>query len=287
VQLEDHPARRATRYHWAAGLNPLHWGPALLGWGAAIVSGGMGAVLGYEPGITLAPWLAVGAMAWSGVWLVAMPNTPRFRRAVDAALKARYEHDFDYQYAELIERIDSDLHDKVQSLGRLRDHARTILTDKFGEHDLFAKDNLQKLDTLATSYLQLLVALSEYDQYLSLVDPESIEHELVAAERGAQVDDEVLRQARQRHVDLLKNRLTRYQRAQKRLELIQAQCRNIDTTLKLLIDQAMVAVDPQRVGRDIDQVLTNIRESEILTAELQTYEDLERELDDTRAREVE
>lgn len=280
MRYDEHPARRPTRYHWAAGMHPLHIGGALAGWAATFAAGITSA---FTPeAALLTPWLATASLAWSGFWLVAMPSNPRFRRAVDARSEARYEHDYGYQVGALRDRIDSDLRDKIDDITRLRDRAREILTGKFGEHDLFAKDNLDKLDKLAISYLQLLVALSEYDEYLSLVDPESIERELQAAEGAAGVEDRALREVRNRQVELLRNRLTRYRRASQRLGLLQAQCRNVETTMKLLIDQAMTAPDAQRVGRDIDEVLSNIRESEILTQELAGYEDLERELDDTR-----
>jgi hypothetical protein len=282
---EEHPARRPTRYHWAAGLNPMHWSGALIGWGATFAAGITSA---FEPqAALLTPWLAAASLAWSGFWLVVMPNNARFKRAVDARLEDKYENDYDYQCAALRERIDPDLHGKVGDISRLRDRAREILTSKFGEHDLFARDNLEKLDKLAISYLQLLTALSEYDEYLSLVDPDSIEHELETAKEAVQAEDPTLRDVRQRQVELLQNRLTRYQRAGQRLKLLQAQCRNVETTMKLLIDQAMTAPDAQRVGRDIDQVLENIRESEILTAELATYDDMERQLDDTRLKDLE
>ncbi|GEM_PF-2354576 len=280
MRYDEHPARRPTRYHWAAGTSPLHIGGALAGWAATFAAGITSA---FTPeAALLTPWLATASLAWSGFWLVVMPSNPRFRRAIDARDAARYEHDYGFQAAALRDRIDSDLYDKIDDITRLRDRAREILTGKFGEHDLFAKDNLDKLDKLAISYLQLLVALSEYDEYLSLVDPESIERELESAQGAAEVEDRTLREVRHRQVELLRNRLTRYQRASQRLGLLQAQCRNVETTMKLLIDQAMTAPDAQRVGRDIDEVLSNIRESEILTQELAGYEDLERELDDKR-----
>lgn len=282
---EDHPAHRPTRYHWAAGLNPLHWGGALLGWGATFAAGISSA---FTPeAALLTPWLAAASLAWTGFWLVAVPNNPRFKRAVDARLTAKYENDFSFQRASLGQRIDPELRAKVDDIARLRDRAREILKSKFGEHDLFAHDNLEKLDKLAISYLQLLTALSEYDEYLSLVDPDSIERELESAQEAVDSSDPQLREVRTRQVELLKNRLTRYNRAGQRLKLLQAQCRNVETTMKLLIDQAMTAPDAERVGRDIDQVLNNIRESELLTAELASYEDLERELDDSRLAERE
>jgi hypothetical protein len=263
----------------------MHLGGALIGWGATFAAGITAA---FEPqAALLTPWLAALSLAWSGFWLVAVPNNPRFKRAVDARLKAKYENDFSYQAAALGDRIDTDLMAKVDDITRLRNRAREILTTKFGEHDLFAKDNLEKLDKLAISYLQLLTALSEYDEYLSLVDPQSIERELESAESADDSAEPQLAEVRQRQVELLKNRLTRYRRAGQRLKLLQAQCRNVETTMKLLIDQAMTAPDAERVGRDIDQVLNNIRESELLTAELASYDDLERELDDTRMKERE
>ena len=282
MNREEHPATRPTRYHWAAGAHPAHITGALAGWAATIGAG----LASLDPTVT--GILATLSLAWSGYWLLAVPNISRFRRLTDARLLAVYENDFAYQEVELGERIHPDLRDKVQDIARLRNRAREILTGKFGEHDVFARDNLEKLDILAISYLQLLVALSEYDEYLSLVDPGNIENELAQARaRVAEVKDPTIKDARQRQVDLLANRLERYHRAETRLELLQAQSRNVETTMKLLIDQAMTAADAQRVGRNIDEVLSNIRSSEILNEELAVYDDLEREIDDHRFRELE
>jgi len=282
MNREEHPATRPTRYHWAAGANPAHVAGAVAGWIATIGTG----VSSLDPSI--AGVLATLTLAWSGYWMLVMPNMPRFKRLTDARLLAQYENDYAYQKVELSERIHPDLRDKISDITRLRDRAREILTGKFGDHDLFARDNLEKLDTLAISYLQLLVALSEYDEYLSLVDPGNIENEMEQARaRVDEVQDEVIKAARQRQVDLLSNRLERYHRAESRLELLQAQSRNVETTMKLLIDQAMTAADAQRVGRNIDEVLSNIRSSEILNEELAVYDDLERDLEDSRMRELE
>lgn len=278
MQDPDHPARKPTRYHWAAGTNPLHWLPALCGWvGAGLLGSLAGA--GQEwagPGAGLA---ALAALGWSGVWLLVLPITPRFKRSVDANLAGLYENDYSYQYSGLVGRINPNLHSRAGDITRLRDKAREILTGKFGDHDPFAKDNLEKLDRLAISYLQLLASLSEYDEYLSLVNPQSIEDQLKDEEEKHAASSGDIHTTQERTISLLKNRLDRYNKAKQRVELIKAQCKSLDTTMKLLVDQAMVAADPKRVGRDIDQVLHNIKESEILTADLAAFDELEREID--------
>jgi hypothetical protein len=282
VRPPEHPARRPTRYHWAAGLSPLHLAPALGAWLAVLMLGVTGP---FMPAVLLAiPWLAAAALLWSAFWLFLVPNDARFRRVVDAKLQAQYENDYSFQLADLLGRIDKDLHDKVQDLTLLRDKAREILSAKFGERDPFAKDNLEKLDRLAISYLQLLAVLSEYAQYMSLVDPPKIEADLAAAEQQAAGAAPALADVRGKQVLLLRSRLERYRQAEERSALAQAQCVNVETTMKLLVDQAMTVADPQRVGQDIDQVLENIRDSEVLQSELQTFDDLERELDGHRLR---
>jgi hypothetical protein len=282
----EHPANRPTRYHWAAGLNRAHLGVAALGWAGVVATGVAGVA---DPIFSyMSSGLAMATLAWHGVWLLVLPSTPRFKRLTDAQLNARYEHDYGFQLAHLFPRVHRDLADKVETITRIRDRAREIMKSKFGSSDPFAVDNLEKLDTLAISYLQLLVAITEYDEYLSLVDPSNIEHDLQAAQTAvAQAADGTLKAARQRQVELLTNRLARYHQAEQRIELIREQCRNLETTMKLLVDQAMTAADSQRVGQDIDEVLRNIRESEVLTEELATYDDLERELDSIRGHDLE
>lgn len=283
MRVPDHPGLRPTRFHWAAGLNPLHLAPALGAW-LAVLMLGITAPLGLPQVLPVIPWIVAAALLWSGFWLFLVPNNPRFRRLVDAKLHAQYENDYGFQLADLIPKIDPDLQGKVQDTTELRDRARQILSEKYGSSDPFAKDNREKLDKLAISYVQLLAALSEYAQYMSLVDPPSIERDLAEAQRLAQDAPPALADVRAKQVLLLTNRLERYRRAEERSALVQAQCANVETTMKLLVDQAMTAADPQRVGRNIDQVLDNIRDSEVLKDELAAFDDLERDLEDHRMR---
>jgi hypothetical protein len=286
MEYGDHPAKRPTRYHWAAGLNPLHWGPALAGWASTLVLGGV-SLAGQEWAGPISMLTGTAALGWSALWLLLVPATPAFKRVTDSKLLAQFENDYGYQLVDLSARIHPDLRDKVDMITAVRDKAREILAGKFGERDPFAQDNLEKLDRLAINYLQLLVALSEYDEYTSLVDPVNIRRELEAAIQEVDAADETIKAARQRTVELLQNRLQRYEKALRRIELIKAQCKNVEATMKLLVDQAMTAHDPKRVGKDIDVVLNNIQESEILSAELSAYDDLEAQLDSTRFRSAE
>nr|MDQ3023320.1 hypothetical protein [bacterium] len=165
MNQHDHPAHRSTRYHWAAGLNPLHWVPVLGAWLAVFLLGLTAlAIPAMRSAVTVfIPFISIAALAWSGLWLIVVPNTPRFRRATDAKLRGEYEDDFDYRMLEYQERIHADLRGNAADISTLRDKAREMLKGKFGDDDPFAKDNLLKLDRLAISYLQMLVALTEYD----------------------------------------------------------------------------------------------------------------------------
>jgi hypothetical protein len=288
VRAYDHPAHRSTRYHWAAGLNPWHWVPALGAWIAVFLLGltALGTPLVRGEVTALIPFLVLGALAWSGYWLVAVPNMPRFKRATDARLRNEYENDFDYRMLEYQDRISVDWQGKVSDMCILRDKAREMLKSKFGEEDPFAKDNLVKLDRLAISYLQMLVAQTEYEQYISLVDPGSIEADLEAAKLNITQagSDAALRDVGSKQVTLLEGRLARVHKAQEQMQIVKGQLKNVETTMKLLLDTAMTVADPKRVGRDIDMVLQNIRDSEVLSQELATYDDLERELDHNKVR---
>ena len=284
--MRPESSHNPARYHWAAMRHPVHIFGAVAGWlttAGLSVSAIMGSV-GSDP----AGWAALASIAWTGFWLLALPGNRRFQRVTDSVLAERHANDFDYQNAALKGRISPDLRNKQSDIALLRNKAREILEDKFGTNDPFARDNLDKLDSLAISYLQLLVILTEYDHYLSLVDPESLEDDLEKAQAElAESSDSAIREARENRVRLLENRLEKYHGTGNRLELVREQCRNVETTMKLLVDQAMTAVDPQRVSRDIEQVLDNIRNSETLGDELAAYDDLERELDSIGRRELE
>jgi len=279
VQQPDHPAFRPTRYHWAAGLAPLHWVPALGCWIAVFLFGltALGVPSVRTPVEAVIPFLVMAALAWSGYWLIAVPNMPRFKRGVDARLREEYENDFDYHLQQAKSGIHADLQGRVADIVALRNKTREMLRTKFGEDDPFAKDNLVKLDRLAISYLQMLGALTEYDQYVSLVDPGSIAADLQAAKLATQQSgaDAALRDIGSKQVQLLESRMQRVVRAHEQITVIQGQLKNVETTMKLLLDSAMTVSDPRRLGRDIDEVLQNIHDSEVLSADMASIDDLE------------
>jgi hypothetical protein len=283
VRPQDHPAHRSTRYHWAAGLNPWHWVPALGAWLAVFLLGltAMGVSVVRTELTALIPFIAVAALGWSGYWLIAVPNMPRFKRLTDSRLREEYENDFDYRMLEYQGRIGVELQGKISDMNILRDKAREMLKSKFGEEDPFAKDNLVKLDRLAISYLQMLAAQTEYEQYIRLVDPGSIEADLEAARINAAQSggDAALRDVGSKQITLLEGRLARVHKAQEQMQVVTGQLKNVETTMKLLLDTAMTVADPKRVGRDIDEVLQNIRDSEVLSQDMAHVNEVAGELD--------
>jgi hypothetical protein len=273
-----HPARRPSRYHWAAGTNALHWAPALAGWAgcgaAALLAAGGTPQAGLATSAALA--CALFSVGWSTLWLLILPSNSRFRRVVDSQLLAKYGEDFAYQLDGLKPRINRNLALKVRDITALRDKTRQIMQNKFGALDPFAQDNLVKLDRLAINYLQLLATLTDYDDYLALVDAPHLEADLAAAQKDLDEADRELAPIRQRQLLLLQNRLLRYRKVEARIKVLGGEAANIETTLRLLMDQAMTAADSQRVGQDIDAVLTNMKESELLAEDLAVFDELER-----------
>lgn len=276
----EHPARRSTRFHWAAGTHPGHWVVASGLWLAALMLGATTPLMKDSAGAlgTAAGFLSLIALGWSGIWLLVIPNTPRFRRATDAKLGDKYANDYAYQVSELRERIDKGLQSEVHDITRLRDRAQQILGRKGGDYDVFAKENLAKLDTLAIQYLKMLAALTEYDQYISLVDPDSILANLEKARAEEAGASGPAAEARAKTVQLLESRLLKYRQARERIDLLKAQIQNVEATMKLLVDQAMTTQDGQSVAHDIDEVLSNIENSEVLSQELSALNAMDDEI---------
>ena len=69
--------------------------------------------------------------------------------------------------------------------------------------------------------------------------------------------------------------MARVMKAHEQMAVIRGQLKNVETTMKLLLDTAMTVADPKRVGKDIDTVLQNIRDSEVLSADMAQLSDLE------------
>jgi hypothetical protein len=282
-----HPALRPTRYHWAAGTHVLHWLPAMGGW-VATLGLGVAALGTANPTYyyTAASVTALASIGWSGIWLLIVPNISTFKRMVDSRLGARFADSFPFHLNQIEERLSASpvLVSSLRGITQLRNRAREIMLRRFGKDDPFAQDNLVKFDRLAIAYLQLLTTLTDYDDYLQLVDPHHLEADLTVARENAAEANEDTRAIRERQVLLLENRLKRYQKVKEKIGLLREEAGSIETTMKLLVDQAMTTPDSGAVWADIDTVLDNIKDSEILSQDMKVFDDLERSLQAQRTR---
>lgn len=218
---------------------------------------------------------ALAALGWSMTWLLMVPVLPAFRRVVDSRLASQYSTDFHYQGQDLLDRYPS-LKPELREITALREKSREMLLRRFGKEDPFAKDNLTKLDRLAVNYLDVLEQLADFDGYLRSVSPDKLAEEISAAREELEFSGPELRDIRQRQLGLLEQRRERHDQAQQRVQLLKAEAASIETTLKLLADQAMSSTSSRHVWDEIDGVLDNIRESELLSRDMAVFDEFER-----------
>lgn len=229
----------------------------------------------------LAPFGGMGflfaAAAWEVAWLSFVPTSERFQRRVraelskDDGLKEEEENELLFRRLEPRERskfgeIQSICYSLEGQLASADPTTRTVLEESF-----------RKLGYLLRTYLRLMVSLSGIRQYLKQSDRDNIlasirrlEQEIADPNAFDRVKD-----VKQKNILVLRQRLTRIEKARENEAVIEANLHTLEDTLKLIRDNAMSLDNPQGVSKQIQSVVIGLEESERVLKDIEAFASLD------------
>jgi hypothetical protein len=131
--------------------------------------------------------------------------------------------------------------------------------------------SLGKLDSLETTYLQMLMAHQNYMKYLSQVDRDRIVRNINSIEREIKDRNDKVSGLKSKNRDILLQRLDRIDKARQNVEIVEAELDVMLNTVQLLRDQTISITDPQGISQQIDTVLANMKDTEDLVREIDMF----------------
>lgn len=253
---------RIGDYFRAALLHP--WNLIMLGAGAAASVG-----LGSEVPAMLAAGLE---LAYLGV----IPANARFRKAVDARLARRDRRLESSRLDAELSSLAPNQREHFQALRQVADRIEQNYARLEGTHgSLLMEQTRVKIQALLRSFLKLLTSLNDYRRYLSATDRKVIEQDLKDLEVDlAATESEAVREVKKRRVDILRMRLSRFEKAEESRELISHQLASIEDMLRLVLEQSITIRDPDAIGRQIDALSIQVEETESTVREMEQFLEL-------------
>lgn len=225
------------------------------------------------------PMLVALFPAIEGLYLTIASSLPGFRR------KVRARHEAERKEAERIARqkkLERDLAELSPSqracfleLKALTDKTLACYSRLPSGGMLVASSEVQ-LRSLLEMFLKLLSALNGYRRYLDNTNRQQIEKELSALrveltslpEQGV---PSTLQKLKERRVDLLEERLGRFDKALTGRELISHQLAGIEDFIRLLHDQALTLRDPEMATLQLDDLAHQLEVTDETMREMEAF----------------
>lgn len=228
-------------------------------------------------GVGIAAFLLAGTGGWQTLvllfggalellYLGLAPQSERFRRLIRSR---RTEED-----EEAISR-----HERVRQLSR-RNQKRFLRLQRLKEairanyrkvNDAargLLESHLRKLDDLLSAHLEMLYLQERYRAFTSETAREELTAEMSELEdRMADTSAEV-RAIRKRQLSILEKRLERYDAAEDRLEILDAQIDTIEEVARYVHEESLTLTNPQEITLQLDTLVSEVEETRETVREL-------------------
>jgi predicted RNase H-like nuclease (RuvC/YqgF family) len=176
--------------------------------------------------------------------------------------------------------ISDDLQQSYEELAAMAARLQADDIETLSKRDPFFIENKRKVVVLLASYLKLAVAVTRYRGYLNSVDEEAIKVDIERLTGELESASEKIQKVKKKNISVLAERLDKVEKAKANSEYLGAQMETIEDTMSLVVDQAITLSDPKGMGTQIDNLLLNLKETELIAAEMESFSELEEGLDD-------
>ena len=253
-----------------AGLSQNDYIKAALSWQYNWIGLAGAAAFALVSGTGLPIVLAAGVEL---MYVAMVPQSSRFRRLVRSWKYAGEKRDHQKKLDEMYRNLPPEMGGRYKSVQQVVEGIRANYQQLSSTSQVFARQMDDRLAGLLEGYVRLLFAANTHREYLKTLTPDRIRIEIAALEKGLEKDGTKVREINKGRIDILRKRLSKFEKIAENREIIDAQCAAIEDVLQLIRDQSVTMRDPQEVSaqlenlvQDVEQTEQNVREMEEIFA---------------------
>lgn len=141
---------------------------------------------------------------------------------------------------------------------------------------VLAASSEERVDALLTTFVRLLATLNHYRRFLSSSDQRQVAKELAELEADIGRESSArVREVKEKRVDILRRRLSRFSQAQESREVVSHQLAGIEDLLRLTLEQSIAIRDPATVGAQLEALTAEVQASEESVREMERFLEFE------------
>lgn len=245
-------------YTREAFMNPINLGVLLVSTLTAFFMTGMG---------DFSSLLLTTVFGLELMYLGIVPKLPRFRKKLE--LKKIKERHAANNEKELFQSLDN----KSQKRFLVLKHLAKLVQENFEKLPYSSQgllDNIgKKIDELLGNYLTLLDLIKRYEVYLNTSLESNLKEEVVRQiEEIKTLESEKLKRTKARRVAIMQKRLKKFSVAKEKYLVCETHLETIEDAVRYIYEQSMTMSNPEEIGFQLDNLLTEVEETSQLIDDL-------------------
>ena len=203
------------------------------------------------------------------MYVALVPQSSRFRRLVRSWKYAGERREHQLRLSEMYRNLSAEVRSRYEFVQQVARGIRTNYQQLSAGSQVFARQMEERLDGLLEGYLRLLVAASTHREYLKSLNPEYVRNEIARLEESLGKDLPKVREINQRRIEILRKRVTKFEKIRENRQVIDAQCAAIEDVLQLIRDQSVTMRDPQEVSAQLENLVADVEQTEQSVREME------------------
>ncbi|MCP9291953.1 MULTISPECIES: hypothetical protein [Gracilimonas] len=245
-------------YTREAFMNPINLGVLLVSTLTAFFMTGLG---------DFSSLLLTSVFGLELMYLGIVPKLPRFRKKLE--LKKIKERHAANNEKELFQSLDN----KSQKRFLVLKHLAKLVQENFEKLPYSSQgllDNIgKKIDELLGNYLTLLDLIKRYEVYLNTSLESSLKEEVIRQiEEIKTLESEKLKRTKARRVAIMQKRLKKFNVAKEKYLVCETHLETIEDAVRYIYEQSMTMSNPEEIGFQLDNLLTEVEETSQLIDDL-------------------
>ncbi len=246
-------------YTREAFLNPINLG--------VLLASTLGALFFSNLSVDISNILLSTVFGVELMYLGVVPKLPRFRKKVE--LKKIKERHASNNEKDLFQSLDT----ASQKRFLVLKHLAQLVQENFDKLPYSSQgllDNIgKKIDELLGNYLTLLDLIKRYEIYLNTSLETNLKEEVVRQiEEIKSIDSEKLKRTKSRRVAIMQKRLQKFKIAKEKYLVCETHLETIEDAVRYIYEQSMTMSNPEEIGFQLDNLLTEVDETSQLIDDL-------------------
>ena len=203
------------------------------------------------------------------MYVALVPQSSRFRRLVRSWKYAGEKREHQKRLEEMYRNLPSEMRSRYGNVQQVAQAIRTNYAQLSASSQIFARQMSERLDGLLEGYVRLLFTATAHRDYLSSLNPDKVRGEIAHLEKSLSKDPPKVQEINQRRIEILRKRVTKFEKIQENRQVIDAQCAAIEDVLQLIRDQSVTMRDPREVSAQLENLVQDVEQTEQSVREME------------------